>query len=244
SVLFSGGGLADFDGDGFLDAIFGADQFGKGFRAFKGAGGSWTEIPGPSSAKATNVGHFVFADLDDDGDLDVFAFGEGSAVGLDVYVYRNDGASFTEIANLAAGPPNQVNADPVQGSVGDVNCDGALDIAAGGSIFLAQQNGSWTLAAQVDAAHISHLADMNGDGHLDLVTHDPTVGLALYHGDGSGTTFTPAAVGLPDAGYTYGGAAMDTAYGIDIADVGGDSALDIVRVAGFGPQFVIEVFFR
>lgn len=241
--LYSGGGLADLDGDGVLDGIFGADQFNSGFRTAKGAGGTWTEIPGPDSAKARNIGHFVFADFDGDDDLDVFAFGEGSGVALDVYVFRNDGAAFVEVANLPAGAPNQLNADPVQGSVGDVNCDGAVDIAAGGAIFLAQ-NGSWSLATQVDGAHISHLADMNGDGHLDLVTQDPSVGLAVYHGDGTGTAFTPAAVGLPDATYTYQGVAMDTAYGIDVADVGGESALDIVRVAGFGAQFAIEVYVR
>lgn len=244
SNLFSGGGLADLDGDGKLDAIFGADQFGVGLRTFRGdGGGAWSEMAGPQSANAHNTGHFIFADLDADADLDVFAFGEGSGVALDVHVFRNDGDSFSEAAALAAGPPNQLNADPVQGGVGDINCDGTLDIAAGGSIYLGQ-GGSWSLAAMVDGSHIAHLADMNGDGHLDLVTHDPGTGLAVYLGDGSGTAWTPQATGLPDPTYTFNGVAMDTAYGIDVGDLDGDDSLDIVRLAGFGPEYALEAWVR
>lgn len=241
--LFSGAGLADLDGDGSLDALFGADQFNKGFRLALGSGGTWTEAPGPSSGAATNVGHFNFADLEGDGDLDVFAFGEGGGVGVSVYVFRNEGGAFSEIAAIDAGAPNASNADPVQGSVGDIDCDGALDIAAGGSILLGQ-GGGWNLAATLDDAHISHLADMNGDGHLDLVTQDPSVGLALYLGDGTGAGFAPASVGLPDAGYTFQGAPMDVAYGIDVADLGGEPALDVVRLAGFGAEFALEAYVR
>lgn len=243
SDLFSGGGLLDFDGDGTLDAIVGADQFHVGLRAFKGGGGAWTEIA-PPPGQAKNAGHFVAFDHDDDGDLDVFVFADGTGVGVDVFILTNDGAGgFTLTAQLEAGGPNQLNADPVQGGVGDVNCDGVVDIAAGGSIFLGV-GGSWSLATAVNDAHISHLADMNGDGHLDLVTQDPAFGIAVHLGDGSGTGWSPLAAGLPDASYTFGGQAMDTAYGLDVGDLDGDDRLDIVRLAGFGSEYALEAWVR
>ena len=242
TTLFSGGGLADLDGDGNLDALFGADQFGSGVYFYRGDGGaSWT-AGDPPPVSASNVGHFEFADYDGDGDLDVFAFGK-SGPGVTVFVLSNDAGTFAAVAQVSGGT-SPLGADPLQGSVGDVDCDGDIDIAAGGSIYLGD-GGSWGPGATVDGAQVSHLADMNGDGHLDLVTHDPSVGLALYLGDGTGSGWTlDSASGLPVATDASHGAAMDTAYGIDIGDLDGNGALDIVRVAGFGVQYHVDVFTR
>ena len=241
-VLFSGAGLADLNGDGLLDALFGADQFSSGLFLYSGDGaGTWTPSTAPA-VSASNLGHFVFADNDDDGDLDVFAFGK-SGPGVTAFVLRNDGGSFASIGQVGGGT-SPLGADPLQGAVGDVDCDGDLDIATGGSVHL-QEGGAWSPGAVVDGAQISQLADMNGDGHLDLVTHDPSVGLALYLGDGTGTTFSAdAGASLPAASDTSHGAPIDTAYGIAIGDLNGNDALDIVRVAGFGPSFFVELWVR
>lgn len=246
SELFSGGGLFDFDGDGALDAIFGEDQFGSGYAMVKGDGaGGWVSATAPMTTGATNIGHFQFADYDDDGQLDVFGFGKGGqATGVVTYVYHNDGGgSFSEVAVLQSGASYPFNADPVQGSIGDINCDGLVDVAGGGTVHL-NMGGAWQQAAAADGSHIGHLADMNGDGHLDLVTQDPSVGLAVYTNDGTGTMWTPAANGLPDATYMFGGVVMDSVYGLDVGDVNGNDTLDIVRVAGFGAEYAVEVWVR
>lgn len=197
-----------------------------------------------ASVPATHVLSSAAAgDYDGDGDLDIFAFGHGGGTIMDAYVYRNDGGGFAEV--LAAAIPGQSvgTADPVQGSIGDVNCDGAIDILAGGTVLLAS-GGSWSIATSVDGAQIGHLADMNGDGHLDVITHDASVGLALYLGDGTGTGWTAqAGLGLPDAAYQAGGA-MGRAYGIDVGDVDNSDNMDIVRLAEFGADFVLEVWSR
>lgn len=243
--LWSGGGLADLDGDGSLDAIFGSDQFGSGYGMVKGDGaGGWAMVTAPATAMASNIGHFQFADYDSDGQIDIFGFGKSGQAGVTTFVYHNDGGGdFSEVAAIQSGGVYPFSADPVQGSIGDINCDGLIDIAGGGTVHL-NMGGSWQQVAQVDAAHISHLADMNGDGDLDLVTQDPASGLAVYTGDGTGMTWTPASNGLPDATYMFGGVVMDTPYGLDVGDVNGNDSLDIVRVAGFGTEFAVEVWAR
>ena len=242
SVYFSGGGLVELDGDGNLDALLGADQFGSGATVYLGDGaGTWMPTTSPS-IPGSNLGQFVPADYDGDGDLDVFAFGK-SGPGVTAFVLRNDAGALS-VAGQFSGGTGISNADPVQGDIGDVDCDGDLDIAAGGTVYLANA-GTWALGATADESKVSHLADMNGDGHLDLVTHDPATGLALYLGDGTGTGFTlDATSGLPAADDLSHGAALDSAYGIDIGDLDGNGALDIVRIGGFAGPYHVDVFVR
>lgn len=240
--LFSGAGLGDIDGDGVLDALFGADQFGSGVRAFAGDGqGGWSELAAPA-VDASGVGSFAFGDVDGNGDLEAVAFG-GAGSGIDAFVLDYAAGAWSVLAQVPGVAPNEGIADPRQGALGDVDCDGDLDLAVGGAIAIGQ-GGTFGPATAVDAAAIARLADMNGDGFLDLVTHDPSVGLALYLGDGSGTQWTPAAVGLPGLDYLLGGVPLDDSYGIAIADLDGNDALDIVRIAGFAGIYFVEAWVR
>ncbi len=238
-ALFSGAGLGDFDGDGALDALFGADQFGSGVRSFAGDGaGGWTESTAPAIA-AANLGSILAGDLDGDGDLDAAIFGKASA-SIDAFVATNDLGTWS-VAGPLPGPGVAGGlADPVQGSLGDIDCDGDLDLAAGGFVYR-NDAGAFASPIAVDGSHIAHLADMNGDGHLDLVTHDATTGLSLHLGDGVGGFALDSASGLPDAATAP---ILDDPYGIDVGDLDGNGSLDVVRIAGFAGDYRVESWVR
>jgi hypothetical protein len=238
---YSGSGLGDIDGDLDFDLVLGGDQFGGGYHVVKMTAGSWEQttpagIPPLGDTANRNVGNVQFADYDDDGDMDMFAIGQPGTGGVAAFVYENagDGTSWTSRGQFGGGSIQSLG-NPVQGALGDVNCDGNVDIAAGGTVHLGDGAGNWTPGAVVDPSDISQLGDMNGDGWLDIVTHS-AAGLQVYLGDGSGTAFTlDGSLGLPDGSYVPPGFVPQTsfeftdAYGLDLADVDGNDNLDIVR---------------
>lgn len=238
--LYSGAGLGDVDGDGDLDLVLGGDQFGGGYELALFGGGAWTTstpagLPPPGGENA-NVGSALFFDYDADGDMDLFAIGQPPTGGVAAFVYENTGAGASWSARgQFTGGSIQSLGNPVQGAIGDVNCDGLVDITAGGTVYLGDGAGAWSQSAVVDAADLSQLGDLDGDGYLDIVTHS-SAGLRVYIGDGSGSSFTlDASAGLPDGSYVPPGLVpqtsfeLDAAYGMDLADVDGNGNLDIVR---------------
>jgi hypothetical protein len=238
-ALFSGAGLGDFDGDGALDALFGADQFGSGVRSFSGDGtGGWSETTAPAVA-AANLGSILAGDLDGDGDLDAAIFGKASA-SIDAFVATNDAGTWSVTGPLPGPGVAGGLADPVQGSLGDIDCDGDLDLAAGGFVYR-NDAGAFASPIAVDGSHIAHLADMNGDGQLDLVTHDASTGLSLHLGDGAGGFALDSASGLPDAETAP---ILDDPYGIDVGDLDGNGSLDVVRIGGFAGDYRVETWVR
>lgn len=195
------------------------------------ASGSNTDGFRPYEAGLTGVWGSAssIADLDGDGNQDLIIVGgrtDGSPSAT-LYLGNGDGtfsadsAAFSGVEHFSST------------SVADVNEDGTPDVLITGedernlpipTLYLGNGNGAFTTAeAGLEGGEggTSSIADMNGDGHLDLLitgrTDNQIVDTKLYLGNGDGT-FSETDTGLPDLEF---GAHS-------IADVNGDDHLDIL----------------
>lgn len=177
------------------------------------------------------------ADMDGDGDLD--AVGAASA-GNDVFWYENMNAAGTTWS-AAKSIDNNLASGVRSIAVGDIDGDGDLDVA--GAIY-GTDTIAWYENTNGDASAFSRrtvhfsgdsdrafnvdLADMDGDGDLDVIwaADKGTSGnLAWSRNDG----------GAPNISWTYipVDAAVNRGYSVDAADLDGDGYLDFLG-ASFG----------
>ncbi len=207
--------LGDVDGDGDLDALYGGVASGTTVGlALNGAdaSGSNTGIFGLHNSISTNSAPEIvrLADVDGDGDLDVLAaclFGTSFGSGSTVSVRLNGGnATGSNTGTFSAGSDVPVGDGPRGLAVGDIDGDGDLDFVTantglglsygtGGtvSVRLNNGNGTYSLGQTVYAglgARDVALADLDGDGDLDLLVANVTantVSVRLNGGDASGS---------------------------------------------------------
>lgn len=187
--------FADLNGDGVLDLAY---TTGTSVQTILG-NGDGTFHTGPNSA-LTQIGLNVVAtgDFNNDGKLDlVVTVYDVFSTGLDFVVVMpgNGDGSFGTAAEVSGSGTLYVGA--ITAAIGDFNGDGNLDIATGiqtvgatiqGIIQIALGNGDGTFRSTTNVPNVTEVttpllvADMNGDGNLDLVT-----GGFVFFGQGDGT---------------------------------------------------------
>lgn len=218
--------FADVDGDEDLDLF--VANFGQSNALYINKGNGIFENATLTSGLANDdIDSFgcAFGDIDEDGILDVYVTNAGSYNKL----YSNNGKGiFTDITDKAG-----VAADKGQGrgvSFADFNGDGHLDLYMVSPVskhwmFFGDGTGNFTDhsdeagVASAGPAQGLNVADVDGDGDLDIFVTNILSPSTLYINDGKGH-FTNEAKKAKADYHLFG-------QGVAFADINGDGALDM-----------------
>lgn len=237
----------DVDNDGDIDVVASYVTAATRFMGVfpndgTGAFGPATMHPLGIESEWASTSSLTVGDLNDDGYPDVVASGPVKIddpdfglidVGFAV-VALNDGAG-----GFTVGQPLELARNAVRTALTDLDGDGNLDLATGGNgtiaTFLGDGHGSFAdrrLTTTFEIASISLItpADIDGDGHIDLVAFDalaPTEALIAY-GDSAGGIDDTHSV----ATGTNIGSDGTAGRAVEVVDLDGDEDDDILFLAG------------
>ena len=232
---------ADFNHDGKMDLVVTASSYyGAGTAILFGNGDGTFQQPAVSYATDIHLSSVAVGDFNGDGVPDVVASSDPLDT-LTVLLNKGDGSFkgardyepfIISTTNIRGGFPNNFP-QPVSVAFGDFNGDGKPDLAVSDNanidvaIYLNNGDGTFTENAnyRTDPTQYSYgpnnvtVADLNGDGKLDLVvggSSGTSFSTLLGNGDG---TFQPAVVYQQN----LGGSTT-----LAVADVNGDGIPDVV----------------
>jgi hypothetical protein len=241
--------LVDVNGDGKLDIVTeNADGtisvlLNKGNGTYKPG----TLVTGISAINPHSI-YLTFADFNGDGKMDIGVATDGNVTDVYVLLGNGDGTFGTPIATVT---PYY----PITLAAADFNKDGKADLLVtttangctnndrGYAFLMGNGDGSFTPGAinclPYQAPEIPVVADLNGDGKLDVVIP--------YYGNLAGVATGPVVLqGKGDGTFTvlenyYSGSAV---MGAVVADFNGDGMPDVALVNGvaFSPSFLSVMF--
>jgi hypothetical protein len=189
------------------------------------------------------------ADLDRDGDLDLVVLDEESST---VSVLVNNGhATFAPLRSPT--PYGFVTGEyPTDGAIADLDGDGVLDVitsdyhgdsvsvlrgAIAGGTYTLEPAASYPTAAGGETSSLA-VADLDGDGALDVIATDPTTSEAsVLLGNGDGTLGAARQLPIVDPGTIEPPAPFSVAVG----DLDGDGVPDAAIADNANDHLVIEL---
>jgi hypothetical protein len=211
---FGYGGVAvgDVNNDGLLDVGYGMHHNYSGVdlgdqllevALGNGTGQFWTAWDDGLATNGEDWGMFDtdFADVDNDGDLDVGSMSFGCCAGVHVYLNNGNGTWTQSFGFLGGNTDHGFN-------FGDVNADGYADFAAGqqhGTVYLGNGSGGFTLSdgnlpPGGDQGRVGpDLGDVNGDGRDDLSWCNTSGGVEVWTWT-SGNVWQELSGSLPSTG--------------------------------------------
>lgn len=241
--LYSGSSVSgDVDGDGDNDLIVTGITPGRVTVFYLNDGfGNFTEMT-DTPLRNSGGGQLLLADLDGDGDLDLYTGGQFNSSNGYALIYLNDGAGvFTNLENP------ELPQFPISGAdLADVDGDDDLDLLIvandeddefAGDIFLNDGNGVFTSSGNIAVPELEfglvEFVDVENDGDADvLITGEGEGGASatiLYLNDGTGNFAEDTDANLLQI------MASDT----DAADVDNDGDLDLL-LSGTTDDFSVQ----
>lgn len=239
--------LGDVNNDGNLDIVATAFYTANGVRVWLGNGGTggnmvWTENSAGLDTSTDNYLGVSLQDIDNDGDLDIFA-AKYQGGGLSVWLGDGGAGGSMDWAQASGGLPsgNYIDVD-----AGDFNNDGKVDFVAshaGGVEIWENERPEFLITGYVEISTglptSSRWADVvfedvNNNGKLDVGFtgfQNAQMGLRVFLGDGNGN-WANSSSGLPTSG-GYGGMRFD--------DLNHDGSQDMIS-AGLSGSVGMDVW--
>ncbi|MFC1708143.1 FG-GAP repeat domain-containing protein [Planctomycetota bacterium] len=194
----------------------------------------WTFTPGSSYYRAPR--DLALGDVDDDGDLDIVAVTDDNEV---VVFRQNTPTSFSRVQTLKPGTSKLQT--PSQVALGDLDGDGDLDIVTANlntdnlTVFRKRSTGSFETSpghefkpgtALLDDPYRFVLADLQGDGRLDLVSaNSRTDNLTVFLQPATG--FPTGVISSVDLNLKPGSSVLNAPRSVAVGDIDSDGGLDL-----------------
>lgn len=230
---------ADLNGDGYLDIILtqGKNEYLSIW--YGTADGTFVDNRLQTTPRVIN--DVIPSDINNDGAIDLLLFGYGARGGWSIV---NDGlGNFGEPTWFAVVGGATVF---IGNAAADINGDGNVDVAValdndGAAVLLGDGSGAFSAPAPVMAGMPAGvaprdiaLADINGDGQVDVLTANrttiPGYALSISYGDGSGNFGTAQPIN--------GG--LTTASRLATSDSNGDGMIDLVLLNDSGARLLVN----